>query len=143
MRVYNIICKTQKITKMKTTNIIDISSTIDFTTIKGYPILIKGAYLQDMVPEETGYLGQSPKTCSYGFNYNEDEDYEEYLLNDREQVYELIKDITTAISKALTHRYTHEWKPGKLLGAPHDDETSDISNAIDLLAILDKIGNFF
>lgn len=125
---------------METINIIDIQSSEKINYDLGYPILIKGAYLQDMVPEETGYLGQSPKTCSYGFNYNEDEDYEEYLLNDREQVYELIKDITTAISKALTHRYTHEWKPGKLLGAPHDDETYDISNAIDLLSVLDEIG---
>ena len=125
---------------MNTTNIIDIQSSEKINYDLGYPILIKGAYLQDMVPEETGYLGQSPKTCSYGFNYNEDEDYEEYPLNDREQVYELIKDITTSISKTLTHRYTHEWKPGKLLGAPHDDETYDISNAIDLLSVLDEIG---
>ena len=127
-------------TKMQNPNIIDLSTAWDIENITGYPILIKGAYLQDMVPEETGYLGQSPKTCSYGFTYNEDEDYEEYLLNDREQVYELIKDITTAISKALTHRYTHEWKPGELLGSPHDDETYDISNAIDLLSVLDQIG---
>ena len=125
---------------MKTTNIIDLSTAWDINNIEGYPILITGAYLGDMVPEETGYLGQSPKTCSYGFNYNEDEDNEEYLLNDREQVYELINDITTAISKALTHRYTHEYQPGKLLGAPHDDETYDISNAIDLLSVLDQIG---
>ena len=128
---------------MKTTNIIDISTAWDINNIEGYPILIKGAYLEDMIPEETGYLGQSPKTCSYGFTYNEDEDYDEYLLNNRDQVYELIKDITTAISKDLTYRYTHEYQPGKLLGAPCDDETNDISSAIDLLAILDKIGIYF
>lgn len=125
---------------METTNIIDFSSTIDFTTIKGYPILITNVYLGDIIPEETGGLSKGSKTCSYGFTYNEDEDNEEYLLNDREQVYELIKDITTSISKALTHRYTHEYQPGKLLGAPHDDETYDISNAIDLLSVLDQIG---
>ena len=126
---------------METINIIDIQSSEKINYDLGYPILIKGAYLQDMVPEETGYLGQSPKTCSYGFNYNEDEDCEEYLLNNRDQTYELIKDITTSISKALTHRYTHEWKPGHLLGSPHDDETYDISNAIDLLSVLNSIGS--
>ena len=125
---------------MKTTNIIDISTAWDINNIEGYPILIKGAYLEDMIPEETGYLGQSPKTCSYGFTYNEDEDYDEYLLNNRDQVYELIKDITNAISKALTYRYTHEYLPGKLLNAPCDDETNDISEAISLLSLLDSTG---
>ena len=125
---------------MKTTNIIDISTAWDINNIEGYPMLIKGAYLEDMIPEETGYLGQSPKTCSYGFTYNEDEDYDEYLLNNRDQVYELIKDITNAISKALTYRYTHEYRPGELLNAPCDDETNDISNAIDLLSVLNEIG---
>ena len=125
---------------MKTTNIIDISTAWDINNIEGYPILIKVAYLEDMMPEETGYLGQSPKTCSYGFTYNEDEDYDEYLLNNRDQVYELIKDITNAISKALTYRYTHEYRPGELLNAPCDDETNDISNAIDLLSLLNEIG---
>ena len=127
-------------TKMQNPNIIDLSTAWDTDNIKGYPILIKGAYLGDMIPEETGYLGQSPKTCSYGFNYDEDECCEEYLLNNRVQVYELIKDITTAISKALTYRYTHEYEPGKLLNDPCDDETNDISNAIDLLNALDQIG---
>ena len=126
--------------QMQNPNILDLSTAWDTDNIKGYPILIKGAYLMDMIPEETGYLGQSPKTCSYGFNYDEDECCEEYLLNNRDQVYELIKDITTAISKALTYRYTHEYEPGKLLNAPCDDETNDISNAIDLLNALDQIG---
>ena len=125
-------------TKMQNPNIIDLSTAWDIENITGYPILITNVYLGDMVPEETGYLGQSPKTCSYGFTYNDG--CEEFTLNNRDQVYELIKDITTAISKALTHRYTHEWKPGHLLGAPHDDETYDISNAIDLLSVLDQIG---
>ena len=128
---------------METPNIIDFASTIDFTNIKGYPILITNVYLGDIIPEETGSLSEGSKTCSYGFIYNDDEDCEEYLLNNRDETYELIKDITTSISKALTYRYTHEWKPGKLLNAPCDDETSDISSAIDLLAILDKIGNLF
>lgn len=124
----------------KTPNIIDLNISGDIDNIKGYPILIKGAYLGDMLPLETGHFNDTPKTCSYGFNYNEDEGSEEYLLNNRDQVYELIKDITTAISQALTYRYTHEGRPGKLLNSPHDDETNDISNAIDLLTVLDSIG---
>lgn len=123
-----------------TPNIIDLNISGDIDNIKGYPILIKGAYLGDMLPLETGHFNDTHKTCSYGFTYNEDEGSEEYLLNNRDQVYELIKDITTAISKALTYRYTHEYQPGKLLNAPCDDETNDISNAIDLLCTLDQIG---
>lgn len=122
------------------TNIIDLNNTNTITNITGYPILIKGSYTGDMLPDETGHYNNTTKTCSYGFNFNEDEGCEEYLLNNRDQVYELIKDITTAISKALTYRYTHEYQPGKLLNSPHDDETYDISNAIDLLATLDSIG---
>ena len=125
---------------METVNIIDLESSWDINDIKGYPILIKGSYLGDMVPSETGHFQGTTRTCSYGFTYNEDEGYEEYLLDNRDQVYELIKDITTAISKALTYRYTHEYEPGKLLNAPCDDETNDISNAIDLLNALDQIG---
>lgn len=127
-------------TTPQTQNIIDLNISGDIDNIKGYPILIKGAYLGDMLPNETGHYNGTTKTCSYGFNYNEDEGSEEYLLNNRDQVYELIKDITTAISKSLTHRYTHEYQPGKLLNAPCDDETNDISNAIDLLLTLDQIG---
>lgn len=122
----------------QTPNIIDLNISGDIDNIKGYPILIKNAYTGDMLPDETGHFSQGTKTCSYGFNYNEGG--EEYLLNNRDQVYELIKDITTAISKALTYRYTHEGRPGKLLNSPHDDETNDISNAIDLLTVLDSIG---
>ena len=125
---------------MKTVNIIDLTSEGKLQNIPDYPILITGAYLGDMLPDETGHYNGTTKTCSYGFNYNEDEGGEEYLLNNRDQVYELIKDITTAISQALTYRYTHEGRPGKLLNAPCDDETNDISNAIDLLTVLDSIG---
>lgn len=125
---------------MKTTNIINLEESRDINNIEGYPILITGAYLGDMLPSETGHFKDTTKTCSYGFTYNEDECCEEYLLNNRDQVYELIKDITTAISKALTYRYTHEYKPGELLNAPCDDETYDISNAIDLLSVLNEIG---
>ena len=128
-------------TTTKTPNIIDLNISWDITNIKGYPILIKGAYTGDMLPNETGHYSGTTKTCSYGFNYDEDECCEEYLLNNRAQVYELIKDITTTISQALTYRYTHEYQPGKLLGAPCDDETYDISNAIDLLSVLDSIGS--
>ena len=129
-----------KTIKNTTTNTIDLNISGDIDNIKGYPILIKNAYLGDMLPNETGHYNGTTKTCSYGFNYNEDEGSEEYLLNNRDQVYELIKDITTAISKALTYRYTHEYKPGELLNAPCDDETYDISNAIDLLSVLNEIG---
>ena len=120
------------------TNIINLESSWDINHIKGYPILIKGSYLGDMLPSETGHFNNHTKTCSYGFTYNEG--YEEFTLNNRDQVYELIKDITNAISKALTYRYTHEYQPGKLLNAPCDDETYDISNAIDLLTVLNSIG---
>ena len=113
-------------------NIIDFTSSIDFTTIKGYPIIIKNVYLGDIEPETQIQVTE-----------DEDDGSLEFLLNNRDQVYELIKDITTAISKDLTYRYTHEYQPGKLLGAPCDDETNDISSAIDLLSILDKIGIYF
>ena len=126
---------------MKTTNIINLEESWDINNIEGYPILITGAYLGDMLPEETGHFKDLTKTCSYGFNYNEDEGGEEYLLHNRDEVYELIKDITTAISKALTYRYTHKTQSGELLGSPYDDETCDISNAIDLLSALDQIGS--
>ena len=125
---------------METTNIIDLTSEGKLQINTNYPILIKGAYLGDMLPSETGHFKDTTKTCSYGFNFNEDEGYEEYLLNNRDEVYELIKDISNAISKALTYRYTHEYQPGKLLNAPCDDETNDISNAIGLISLLDSIG---
>ena len=133
----------QKLTIMQNKiTIIDLDSAdYNINNIKGcYPILIKGSYLGDMLPDETGHYNGTTKTCSYGFNYNEDEGTEEFTLNNREQTYELIKDITTAISKALTYRYTHEYQPGKLLNDPCDDQTNDISNAISLLSLLDSIG---
>ena len=117
---------------MKTTNIIDISTAWDINNIEGYPILIKNVYLGDIEPETQIQVTE-----------DEDDGSLEFLLNNRDQVYELIKDITTAISKDLTYRYTHEYQPGELLGASCDDETNDISSAIDLLAILDKIGIYF
>ena len=130
----------QKLTIMQNSiTIIDLDANYNINNIKGcYPILIKGSYLGDMLPSETGHFNDTPKTCSYGFTYNEG--CEEFTLNNRDQVYELIKDITTAISKSLTYRYTHEYQPGKLLNAPYDDQTNDISNAIGLLSLLDSIG---
>ena len=130
----------QKLTIMQNSiTIIDLDADYNISNIKGcYPILIKGSYLGDMLPSETGHFNDTPKTCSYGFTYNEG--CEEFTINNRDQVYELIKDITTAISKALTYRYTHEYQPGKLLNAPYDDQTNDISNAIGLLSLLDSIG---
>ena len=129
----------QKLTIMQNSiTIIDLDADYNINNIKDYPILIKGSYLGDMLPSETGHFNDTPKTCSYGFTYNEG--CEEFILNNRDQVYELIKDITTAISKALTYRYTHEYQQGKLLNAPYDDETNDISNAIGLLSLLDSIG---
>lgn len=132
----------QKLTIMQNSiTIIDLDSAdYNISNIQDYPILIKGSYLGDMLPLETGHFNDTPKTCSYGFIYNEHDGYEEFTLNNRDQTYELIKDITNSISQALTHRYTHEYQPGKLLNAPCDDETNDISNAIDLLSILDQIG---
>lgn len=129
----------QKLTIMQNKiTIIDLDADYNINNIKDYPILIKGSYLGDMLPSETGHFNDTPKTCSYGFTYNEG--CEEFTLNNRDQVYELLKDITTAISKALTYRYTHEYQPGKLLNAPYDDQTNDISNAIGLLSLLDSIG---
>ena len=115
---------------MATINIIDLQSSWETSNIPDYPILLKGAFLGDFIPETNIQVTEDEEDCSLSF-----------LLNNRDQVYELIKDITTAISKALTYRYTHEYQPGKLLGAPCDDETYDISNAIDLLSALDSIGS--
>ena len=116
---------------MATINIIDLqSSKATLNNIPDYPILLKGAFLGDMIPETQIEVTENPEDFS-----------KEFLLNNRDQVYELIKDITTAISKDLTYRYTHEYQPGKLLGAPCDDETYDISNAIDLLSVLNSIGS--
>lgn len=116
---------------MATINIIDLqSSKAILNNIPSYPILIKGAFLGDIIPETQIEVTEDPEDYSLSF-----------LLNNRDQVYELIKDITTAISKDLTYRYTHEYQPGKILGAPCDDETYDISNAIDLLSVLNSIGS--
>ena len=112
---------------METVNIIDLTSEGKLQNIPDYPILIKGAYLGDYIPETK-------------IQVTEDEE-DSFLLHNRDEVYELIKDITTTISQELTYRYTHEYQPGKLLGAPCDDETYDISNAIDLLSVLDRIGS--
>ena len=115
---------------MATINIIDLQSSWKINNIPDYPILLKGAFLGDIIPETQIQVTEDEEDYSLSF-----------LLNNRDQVYELIKDITTAISKDLTYRYTHEYQPGKLLGAPCDDETYDISNAIDLLSILNSIGS--
>ena len=115
---------------METVNIIDLTSEGKLSNIPDYPILIKGAFLGDYIPETKIQVTEDEEDFSLSF-----------LLHNRDEVYELIKDITTKISKALTYRYTHEYQPGKLLGAPCDDETFDISNAIDLLSVLDQIGS--
>ena len=115
---------------MATINIIDLQSSRDINNIPSYPILIKGAFLGDIIPETNIQVTE-----------NEEDYSKEFLLNNRDQVYELIKDITTAISKDLTYRYTTEFWPGMILGAPCDDETYDISNAIDLLSVLNSIGS--
>ena len=114
---------------MTTINIIDLQSSGKINNIPDYPILIKGAFLGDIIPETQIQVTEDPEDYSLSF-----------LLNNRDQVYELIKDITTAISQALTYRYTHEYQQGKLLNSPCDDETNDISNAIGLLSLLDSIG---
>lgn len=115
---------------MATINIIDLRSSWETSNIPDYPILIKGAFLGDFIPETNIQVTKDEEDYSLSF-----------LLNNRDQVYELIKDITTEISKALTYRYTHEYQPGKLLNAPCDDETYDISDAIGLLSVLDSIGS--
>lgn len=116
-------------TNSNTPNIIDLSTAWDINNITGYPIIIKGAFLGDFIPETKIQVTEDEEDFSLSF-----------LLHNRDEVYELIKDITTKISQELTYRYTHEYQPGKLLGAPCDDETFDISNAIDLLSVLDQIG---
>lgn len=112
-----------------TPNIIDLSTAWDINNITGYPIIIKGAFLGDFIPETKIQVTEDEEDFSLSF-----------LLHNRDEVYELIKDITTIISQELTYRYTHEYQPGKLLGAPCDDETFDISNAIQFLSVLDQIG---
>ena len=121
-------------------NIIDFTSSVDFTTIKGYPILIKNVYLGDIEPETQIQVTE-----------DEDDGSLEFLLNNRDQVYELIKDITKAIYEDLVYLYTphencikdptHDDRTKDILGAPCDDETYDISNAIDLLSVLNSIGS--
>ena len=115
---------------MKTTNIIDLQEPGKISNIPDYPILLKGAFLGDFIPETKIQVTEDEEDFSLSF-----------LLHNRDEVYELIKDITTKISQELTYRYTHEYQPGKLLGAPCDDETFDISNAIDFLSVLDQIGS--
>ena len=114
---------------MKIINIIDFQSSEKINYYLGYPILLKGVFLGDFIPETKIQVTENEEDFSLSF-----------LLNNRDQVYELIKDITTEISEALTYRYTHEYQPGKLFNAPCDDETYDISNAIDLLSVLNEIG---
>ena len=124
---------------MNTINIIDIQSSEKINYDLGYPILLKGAFLGDLIPETKIQVTEDEEDYSLSF-----------LLNNRDQVYELIKDITKAIYEDLIYLYTphencikdptHDDRTKDILGAPCDDETYDISNAIDLLSVLDEIG---
>ena len=125
---------------MATINIIDLQSSGKINNIPSYPILIKGAFLGDIIPETQIEVTEDEEDYSLSF-----------LLNNRDQVYELIKDITKAIYDDLVYLYTphencikdptHDDRTKDILGAPCDDETYDISNAIDLLSVLNSIGS--
>lgn len=94
-----------------------------------YPYLIIPYYLDSYTPEPT-------RQDSYTLEQVPDEDGDDqnaYRIENREQLYHLIADIAGKIHDELTDRFD------KGLGSPHDDETSDIQNAIDLLNTLSEL----
>lgn len=112
------------------TNTINLGSNWNTDHITGFPVTITECFLNDLRPTKTG-------------NYDltlDDLDSEVFTLHNREQVYQLILDITKTISDTLQYRFTHTLSNGELIGAPCDDQTFDISNAIDLLRALDALG---
>lgn len=100
------------------TNTINLGSNWNTDHITGFPVTITECFLNDLRPTKTG---------NYDLTLDED-DSEVFTLHNREQVYQLIQDLTRTISDSLSN------------GAPCDDQTFDISNAIDLLRALDAIG---
>lgn len=84
-------------------------------------------------------LGPNPDSYiyapSYTYDPDEDDEYdnEGYIIHNREQLYDFIKDLTGKIHEAL------ESRSQKNLGAPLDDETSDIYSAIDVLKALTEL----
>ena len=114
---------------------IDLSISWEIPNNIHYPIIIQNTYLGDVLPIETGGCSinnnPAPKTCTYGYNQTEDGD--KFTIENRYQVYELIRDISNAITQELT-------QPDHSIYTPSDDTTFDISNAIDLLHLLDQIG---
>lgn len=65
---------------------------------------------------------------------NDEGDVEEaYLIENRQQLYDFIKDLSHKIYEDLDYRSL------KNLGTPLDDETCDIYNAIDVLKALTEL----
>lgn len=77
-------------------------------------------------------LGPDPKPGSYQYKPGEDNG-EGYLIENRQQLYDFIKDLSHKIYEDLDYRSQ------KNLGTPLDDETSDIYNAIDVLKALTEL----
>lgn len=81
-------------------------------------------------------LGPDPEPGSYQYapyTYEDGCETEGYLIENRQQLYDFIKDLSHKIYEDLDYRSQ------KNLGAPHDDETSDIYNAIDVLKALSEL----
>ena len=81
-------------------------------------------------------LGPNPDSYIYApsYQYEPDEDDNEgYIIHNRQQLYDFIRDLTGKIHEAL------ESRSQKNLGAPLDDETSDIYSAIDVLKALSEL----
>ena len=117
---------------MTTINLNEISNNDlnDLRNLHGqYPFHIL-CYLGDLE------LGPDPKPGSYQYKPGEDEDEcetEGYLIENRQQLYDFIKDLSHKIYEDLDYRSQ------KNLGTPLDDETSDIYNAIDVLKALSEL----
>lgn len=73
-----------------------------------------------------------PVNPSYQISKDEDGDYS-ITLQDEDQVYELIRDLSQQIANVLTHRFDLN------LGGPCDDQASDINNTIEFLNLLMNI----
>ena len=113
---------------MTTINLNEISNN-DLNNLRNlhgqYPFHIV-CYLGDLE------LDPDPKSGSYQYKPGEDDD-EGYLIENRQQLYDFIKDLSHKIYEDLDYRSQ------KNLGTPLDDETSDIYNAIDVLKALSEL----
>ena len=89
-----------------------------------YPFHIV-CYLGDLELSDSPFL--KPITNDEG------DEEEAYLIENRQQLYDFIKDLSHKIYEDLDYRSQ------KNLGTPLDDETCDIYNAIDVLKALTEL----